>query len=124
MNYKAIYFLSVALFLLLIHTSVRAENSSAKTTPTPTPTQITSTSDSKSGDTTNETIVVHKPATDPTWGKIIQLQQEQAISPFEHTKETLYKFLFQDDHGVIRLATYHESSSGTGYWEVWVWDQP
>ena len=68
----------------------------------------------------SNTIVVHKPATDPSWGKVIQYQEEQSIV----NRETLYKFLFQDSIGIVRTAIYHENTNGTGYWEVWVWDQP
>jgi hypothetical protein len=69
-------------------------------------------------------LVVHKPATDPAWGKVIQYQEEKTVSTGDKTGETLHKFLFQDSNGIIRVAIYHESESGTGYWEVWVWDQP
>jgi hypothetical protein len=73
---------------------------------------------------TKNTIIVHKPAIDPAWGKVIQYQQEQVVSVAERTKEILYRFLFQDTHGMVRSAIYHESPDGTGYWEVTVWDQP
>jgi hypothetical protein len=72
----------------------------------------------------SSTLIVHKPATDPAWGKVIQYQQEETISSVDKTHETLHKFLFQDSDGIVRVAVYHESASGTGYWEVWVWDQP
>jgi hypothetical protein len=68
----------------------------------------------------SSTITIHKPATDPSWGKIIQFQEEQSTT----AHETLYKFLFQDATGIVRTAVYHENTTGTGYWEVWVWDQP
>jgi hypothetical protein len=68
----------------------------------------------------SSTIVIHKPATDPAWGKVIQYQSE--ISALNH--EVLHKFLFQDSKGIVRNATYHENTSENGYWEVWVWDQP
>jgi hypothetical protein len=70
------------------------------------------------------TLIVHKPATDPSWGKVIQYQQEQAVSNIDRTHETLHKFLFQDSNGIVRVAVYHENASGNGYWEVWIWDQP
>jgi len=72
----------------------------------------------------SSTLIVHKPATDPSWGKVIQYQQEQAVSNIDRTRETLHKFLFQDSNGIVRVAVYHENTSGNGYWEVWVWDQP
>jgi hypothetical protein len=72
----------------------------------------------------SSTLIVHKPATDPSWGKVIQYQQEQAVSDIDRTRETLHKFLFQDSNGIVRVAVYHENTSGNGYWEVWIWDQP
>ena len=68
----------------------------------------------------SSTLIIHKPSPDPAWGKVIQYEVEQ--NPTAH--ETLYKFLFQDSKGLIRTAAYHEGSSETGYWEVWVWDLP
>lgn len=68
----------------------------------------------------SSTIVIHKPATDPAWGKVIQYQSE--ISALNH--EVLHNFLFQDSKGIVRNAIYHENTSENGYWEVWVWDQP
>lgn len=96
-----------------------ADNSDSASTPAKIRQPNTNTIDASSN-----TIIVHKPATDPSWGKVIQYNEEQVISPTDHTKETVYKFLFQDSENVVRLAVYHESTSGTGYWEVWIWDQP
>lgn len=72
------------------------------------------------GAATSNTLVVHKPLIDPSWGKVVQYQEEQSPS----THETLYKFLFQDSNGTVRTAIYHENASGNGYWEVWAWDLP
>jgi hypothetical protein len=71
----------------------------------------------------SSTLIVHKPAPDPSWGKVVQYQEEQSVSSVDQTHETLYKFLFQDSSGIVRVAIYHESASGSGYWEVRVWDQ-
>jgi hypothetical protein len=72
----------------------------------------------------SSTVIVHRPATDPSWGKVISYQQEQAVSNIDRTRETLHKFLFQDSNGIVRVVVYHEPVSGNGYWEIWVWDQP
>ncbi len=112
-----IYRASLSVFFLLYAASnlpVFAEAVTSETPETSSPSHVN----------TNNTIVVHKPTTDPAWGKVIQFQQEQSISASEHTKENLYRFLFQDSHGIVRSAIYHESPSGSGYWEVTVWDQP
>lgn len=69
-------------------------------------------------------LVIHKPMPSPSWGKVIQYHREQVLPPSDKNHETLHEFLFQDDQGIIRTAIYHESVSGDGYWEVWVWDQP
>lgn len=69
-------------------------------------------------------LVIHKPMPSPAWGKVIQYHREQVLPPSDKNHETLHEFLFQDDQGIIRTAIYHESVSGDGYWEVWVWDQP
>jgi len=82
------------------------------------------TAPSSASSNTSSTIIVHKPATDPSWGKVIQYQEEKSISGIDKTNETLHKFLFQDSNGIVRVAVYHENASGNGYWEVWVWDQP
>jgi hypothetical protein len=78
----------------------------------------------KQNNSLSNAIIVHKPALDPTWGKVVQYSQEQAISSTDKSRETLHKFLLQDDKGIVRTATYHENAAGGGYWEVWVWDQP
>lgn len=110
----------IALFFACYQAALALDNS-----PSVVKTSDTS-SQNKQNDSTdsNTTITIHKPATDPAWGKVIQYQQEQAISSIDKTRETLHKFLFQDSQGIMRLATFHESASGNGYWEVWVWDQP
>jgi hypothetical protein len=94
---------------------------SARETATPTA-SVDETAESKPETNKNpaSTIVIHRPATDPAWGKVIQYQSE--TSALNH--EVLHKFLFQDSKGIVRNAIYHENSSENGYWEVWVWDQP
>ena len=114
-------FLNVML-IALFFTCVRASFALDNSTPIVTDTS----SQNKKNDNTEPTttLIVHKPAANPAWGKVISYQQEQAISSTDKTRETLHKFLFQDSQGIVRLATFHESASGGGYWEVWVWDQP
>jgi hypothetical protein len=60
----------------------------------------------------------------PAWGKVVQYKREQIPALMGKDPETLYEFVMQDEDGIIRVATFHENSSGDGYWEVWVWDQP
>jgi len=103
----------IAKFLFVLWLFMSAQIAFADETATPT---VSSNS--------SNAIIVHKPATDPSWGKVIQYQQEQAVSNIDRTRETLHKFLFQDSNGIIRVAVFHENTSGNGYWEVWVWDQP
>ena len=69
-------------------------------------------------------LFIHKPMPSPAWGKVIQYHRDQILALSEKNRETIHEFLFQDDAGVIRTATFHENSSGEGYWEVWIWDQP
>jgi hypothetical protein len=61
---------------------------------------------------------------DPAWGRLVQYRKDQIFALAEDKRETLHEFVFQDDQGIVRTAVYHETASGTGYWEVWVWDQP
>jgi len=69
-------------------------------------------------------LFIHKPMPNPAWGKVIQYHRDQILALSEKNRETIHEFLFQDDAGIIRTAAYHENSSGDGYWEVWIWDQP
>jgi hypothetical protein len=59
----------------------------------------------------------------PRWGKVIQYRKEQSFSFSEKDREVIHEFVFQDDEGIIRTATYRETKDGEGFWEVWVWDQ-
>lgn len=104
----------VALFFICVNISIAQGVS--------TPSANSSDTSQNNNSTISATITVHKPATDPAWGKVISYQQEASSDNKNH--ETLYKFLFQDSSGVVRTVIYHESASGSGYWEVWVWDQP
>ena len=113
MTYRTLFFAISLLLLVANGLPVFAETASSEP-----PASVSNPTNTKN------TIIVHKPATDPAWGKIVQYQQEQVVSAAERTKEILYRFLFQDAHGVVRSAIYHESPDGTGYWEVTVWDQP
>jgi hypothetical protein len=115
----SIYFAFTTLLFTMLFTT--AEPLLARETVTPTAT-VSETTEKKSeaGKEPSSTIVIHKPAADPAWGKVIQYQSE--ISALNH--EILHKFLFQDSKGIVRNATYHENTSENGYWEVWVWDQP
>jgi hypothetical protein len=68
-------------------------------------------------------LILHKPMPSPSWGKVIQYHREQILALSEKNRETLHEFVFQDEDGIVRTATFHENSAGDGYWEVWVWDQ-
>jgi hypothetical protein len=94
--------------------TINSKDVSTISTPTPTVEKIGQSHIKKS----SGAITIHKPQTDPAWGKVIQYHRETA------NRETLHEFLFQDDQGVVRTAIFHESTSGAGYWEVWIWDQP
>ncbi len=87
-------------------------------TPTPVPKPRTVVNESNA-----KTLVLHKPATNPAWGRVVEYRKETAQSNVDKTTETLHVFLFQDDQGVVRTAVYHEGASGDGYWEVLVWDR-
>jgi len=98
--------------------------------PTPTPVPVLTATPTPlakpktfADDTNSKTLVLHKPATNPAWGKVVEFHKETSQSNVDKTPETLYFFLFQDDQGVVRTAVYHESPSGDGYWEVNVWDR-
>jgi hypothetical protein len=119
--------LLTALFLFLILLSgACAQNSPAvESSKTDTPTAVSTpkpdtnlSQNNGQGQSASKALVIHKPRPSPAWGKIVQFRRE------EINKETLYEFVLQDDQGIIRTATYHENSSGDGYWEVLVWDQP
>jgi hypothetical protein len=76
------------------------------------------------GQSSTKALEIHKPMLSPAWGKVIQYRKEVLNPNSDKNRETLYEFVLQDDQGIIRTATYHESASGDGYWEVLVWDQP
>ena len=96
------------------------KDSAASSTSTPS----TSKSDRPRSQKSSGGIVIHRPQTDPAWGKVIQYHREQVGAINDKNHETLHEFLFQDDQGIVRTAIYHESTSAEGYWEVWIWDQP
>lgn len=89
-------------------------------TPQPTPTKP----DYSNNPDSTKALVIHKPKPSPSWGKVIQYHQEKVIALSDKDSETLHEFVFQDDNGIIRTAIFHENTSGDGYWEVWIWDQP
>jgi hypothetical protein len=112
-------------FVLFLHFGTQlAFADDTITTPSTSPSQPSQSKKTDDDSDSSSPLIVHKPATDPAWGKVIQYQEEKSVSTVDKTEETLHKFLFQDSNGIVRVAIYHESESGTGYWEVWVWDQP
>lgn len=111
--------LPIFLFFLLTPLFSKAASDDAPTAvPSPTPQAINHFSD------TAKALVVHKPKPSPAWGRVIQYRRMENFVLADNQRETLYEFVFQDDAGIVRTATYHENTSGDGYWEVWVWDQP
>ena len=128
MPLKTLFYFLAVLFLLpaLGHSdnatpvSSRKDSSTAQETPTPPAESNTSISKSMG----SKVLVVHKPMPSPSWGRVIEYRREEIFPLSESNREILHEFLFQDDHGIIRTAVYHEPASGDGYWEVTVWDQP
>ena len=94
------------------------DDKTVTTTPTPAAKPVSQTIG------TTKALVVHKPLPSPSWGHVIQYHKVENFVLSDNNRETLYEFLFQDDTGIVRTATYHENPSGDGYWEVEVWDQP
>ena len=122
------------LFLILPFLSgtipCRADDSMPPTVATPTavvpqsqPTTATAPKIHLSGEA-SRALMIHRPRPSPAWGKVIQYHRQEVLPLSDKNRETLHEFLFQDDDGVVRTATFHESASGDGYWEVYVWDQP
>ncbi len=134
--YKKMKFYLVALLFILlaplILSAAKQTTDPAETpiTPTSIPTPISTTTPKPlqykplQQQDTLKTLIIHKPQSDPSWGKVIQYHRELSGGPNDKTREILHEFLFQDNEGVVRTAIFHEDSSGDGYWEVWVWDQP
>jgi hypothetical protein len=90
--------------------------------PSPIPTKSVPTPVRAPGES-GRSILIHKPMPPAHWGKVVQYRKEQSFSFSNKDRETLHEFVFQDDSGVIRTATFRESENGNGFWEVLVWDQ-
>lgn len=114
---KSFFLILFSLFLLPI-LAESASNDSSDAVSSPTPPITNHALD------TGKALIVHKPKPSPSWGKVIQYRRTENFVQADNARETLYEFLFQDEAGIVRTATYHENASGDGYWEVWVWDQP
>ncbi|HUO57395.1 MAG TPA: hypothetical protein VMV05_04370 [bacterium] len=95
-----------------------------KPLPTPVPTQAPASKRTANRQNALRVLEIHKPMPNPAWGKVIQYHRSQIFALAEKNQETLHEFVFQDDDGIVRTATFHETASGDGYWEVWIWDQP
>ncbi|HVZ80570.1 MAG TPA: hypothetical protein VHE12_07200 [bacterium] len=122
-------FRSLALLALLFPCYLRAQTAptdtpTASPVPTNTPSPIVPKNSRDKISRSPRTIVVHKPQPPGSWGKVVQYKREDILALSEKNRETLHEFVFQDENGIIRTATYHENADGEGYWEVWVWDQP
>lgn len=102
-----------------------SDDKTATTAPSPTPestNRATNTTNHSSG--AAKALVIHKPMPSPSWGRVIQYHREENFVLSDKNREILHEFLFQDDNGIVRTAIFHENTSGDGYWEVLVWDQP
>jgi len=131
MKFRAIGALFLSLIFFSCPLSAFPDSSSTKPDDSPQPSEATPQVTPTAGPSKpNKNIAplkalfLHKPMPSPSWGKVIQYHREQILALSEKNRETLHEFLFQDDEGIIRTATYHENASGDGYWEVWIWDQP
>jgi len=110
----------VAIFILLI--LLRPSFAMADTaTPTPDSTTGAQPVTQQYGNT--KLLEIHKPMIPTAWGRVLQYKKEVNFALASHNQETLYEFVLQNNDGIIRTATYHESPDGDGYWEVYVWDQ-
>jgi hypothetical protein len=90
-------------------------------TPTPDPSTNTQPVTQQYGNT--KLLEIHKPMIPTAWGRVLQYKKEVNFALASHNQETLYEFVLQNNDGIIRTATYHETPDGDGYWEVYVWDQ-
>ena len=92
----------------------------AQSSPTPTPGSVTATAPGYNG---SKILEIHKPLIPAAWGRVLQYRKEENFVLSGRNQETLFEFVFQNDEGIVRTATYHESADGNGYWEVYVWDE-
>ena len=105
--------------LLLAVLSCLPAFSWADDNPAPTPGSASATT----GYNISNVLENHKPLIPPAWGHVIQYRKEENFVLAGRNQETLFEFVFQNDEGIVRTATYHESADGNGYWEVYVWDE-
>ena len=76
-------------------------------------------------DGSSKVLVLHRPLLPPEWGEVIQYRRESPRSLFERNdKETIHEFVIRGTDGLLKIAYYHDSPDGSGFWEIWVWDQP
>jgi len=119
-----------SLFLALLLFPISAQAASTDDSSSSSESKVAEPSPTPASKPVNQTVgtakalLVHKPMPSPAWGRVIQYHKVENFVLADKNRETLYEFLFQDDAGIVRTATYHESPSGDGYWEVEVWDQP
>jgi hypothetical protein len=74
----------------------------------------------------DHTLVLHKPMIPSEWGQVIQYHRDTVTtgSLFGRESEIIHEFVLQSSDGILRVAFYHEPTTGPGYWLVWMWDQP
>jgi hypothetical protein len=114
--------LFVGLSILLVFSS--PVFSLADNSATPTPSALTASQPTTQQYGSTKLLEIHKPMIPPAWGRVIQFKKDINFVLVGHDQETLYEFVLETSDGIIRTATYHETSDGDGYWEVYVWDQP
>jgi hypothetical protein len=92
----------------------------ADAAPTATPGSVSA---AAPGYSSSKILEIHKPLIPAAWGRVLQYRKEENFVLSGRNQETLFEFVFQNDEGIVRTATYHESADGNGYWEVYVWDE-
>ncbi len=95
----------------------------ADTSATPTTGTLTASQPTTQQYGSTKLLEIHKPMIPTAWGRVIQYKKDINFVLIGHNQETLYEFVLETNDGIIRTATYHETSDGDGYWEVYVWDQ-
>lgn len=106
-------------FTLVVSTLYAEEKASVSSTPTATATPVSS----ETQKTQSTVLTVHKPRIPAAWGEIRQYRREERTET-DGKKVALYEFVFQDEKGIVRIATWHEYPEGKGFWSVLVWDEP
>lgn len=97
--------------------------------PTPTPTGTPSAGPAPArtpaaSQSAADALQIHKPRLPSSWGRVVQYRRLESDAFLERARETVHEFVLQNDAGIVRVASWHERSDGSGYWRVLVWDRP